>query len=71
MIREGVQTWQPKRGADWQGLLTKVAGTGPSPWVLYTAASAALVVILLVAFLVGSYLHIGALAPQPIPSNLH
>jgi hypothetical protein len=69
-IREGVQSWQPRRGADWPGLLMKVAGNGPSPWILYTSASAALVVILVAAFLVGSYFHIGALAPQSIPSNL-
>ena len=34
-------------------------------------ASVALVVILISAFIVGSYLQIGALAPQPIPSNFH
>jgi hypothetical protein len=50
----------------------KVAGTGPSPWLTYSVASAALVVILISAFIVGSYLQIGALAPQqPIPSNFH
>ena len=71
MIRDGVQAWQPSRGADWPDLLMRVAGSGPSALVLYSAASAALVVILVVAFLVGSYLQIGALAPQPIPSHLH
>ena len=70
LVRVGVQAWQPRRGPDFSDLLLR-AGAGPSPWVLYTAASAALVVILLVAFLVGSYLQIGALAPQPIPSNIH
>jgi len=70
-IREGVQAWQPSRGADWPDLLTRIAGSGPSALVLYSAASAALVVILVVAFLVGSYLQIGALAPQSIPSHLH
>lgn len=43
----------------------------PSPLVLYTVASVALVVILVAAFIVGSALHIGALAPQPINSNIH
>jgi len=70
MVRGGVQAWQPRRGPDFSDLLLR-AGAGPSPWVLYTAASAALVVILLVAFLVGSYLQIGALAPQPLPANIH
>ncbi len=55
MIRNTVESWRPQRG----------------PWLLYTAASAALVVILLAAFLVGSALQIGALGPQPVPSNLH
>ncbi len=71
MIRDGVQAWQPRRGPDWPELLMRIAGSGPSTWVLYTAASAALVVILVTAFLVGSYLGIGALAPQPIPEHLH
>ncbi len=70
-IRSGVQAWQPRRGPDFSGLMLRVSGSGPSPWLLYTAASAALVVILLAAFLVGSYLQIGALAPQPVPANLH
>ncbi len=70
-VREGVESWRPRRGADWQDLMLRVAGAGPSPWVLYTVASAALVVILLSAFIVGSMLQIGALAPQPINSNLH
>lgn len=71
MIRSGVQAWQPRRGPDFSAFMSLAAGSGPSPWVLYTAASAALVVIILVAFLVGSWLQIGALAPQPVPANLH
>ncbi len=71
LVREGIQSWQPPRGPDWPGLLMRVAGSGPSPWLLYSVASAALVVILVTAFIVGSYLQIGALAPQPIPSNFH
>ncbi len=71
MIRDGVQTWQPRRGADWPDLLMRIAGSGPPTWVLYTTASAALVVILVTAFLVGSYLGIGALAPQSIPEHIH
>jgi energy-converting hydrogenase Eha subunit F len=51
--------------------MSKVAGNGPPPWMLYSVASVALVVILISAFIVGSYLQIGALAPQPIPSNFH
>lgn len=70
-VREGIQSWQPRRGPDWPGLLMQAAGSGPSPWLLYSVASAALVVILVAAFIVGSYLQIGALAPQPIPSNFH
>jgi len=69
-IRDGVQSWRPKRGPDWQDLMSRV-GSGPSPLVLYTVASAALVVILILAFILGSALQIGALAPQPIHSNIH
>ena len=69
-VRGGVQAWQPRRGPDFADLMARVAGAGPSPWVLYTAASAALVVILLAAFLVGSYFQIGALA-QPVPASVH
>jgi hypothetical protein len=69
MIRDGVESWRPRRGPDWQDLMSKVRGSGPSTWLLYTVASAALVVILISAFIVGSALHIGALAPQPIHSN--
>jgi hypothetical protein len=71
MVRDGVQAWQPRKGSDWPDLLMRLAESGPPAWALYTAASAALVVILVVAFLVGSYLGIGALAPQPIPEHLH
>jgi hypothetical protein len=70
MLREGVETWVPRRGPDWMGLMARVAGNGPSPLMLYSVASAALVVILVTAFIIGSYLQIGALAPQPVNSNL-
>ena len=70
IVREGVESWRPQRGADWQDLMLRL-GAGPAPLVLYTVASAALVVILLAAFILGSALHIGALAPQPIPSTIH
>ena len=69
-VREGVESWRPRRGPDWNDLMERVGG-GPAPWVLYTVASAALVVILLLAFIVGSDLGIGALAPQPINSTIH
>lgn len=71
MIRSEVESWTPRRGPDWSGLLIRIAGTGPSPWVVYMAASAALVVILVGAFLVGSWLQLGALAPQPVQVHLH
>lgn len=70
MIREGVETWAPRSGPDWPGFLARVAGNGPSPLMLYSVASAALVVILIAAFVVGSYLQIGALAPQPVNTHL-
>lgn len=70
IIREGVQSWRPRRGPDWQDLITRV-GSGPSPLAVYAVASAALIVILVAAYIVGSALQIGALAPQPIPANLH
>jgi hypothetical protein len=50
--------------------MIRLAAAGPAPWVIYAAASAALVVILLTAFVVGSYLQIGALAPQPIDTHV-
>ncbi|HSP08580.1 MAG TPA: hypothetical protein VLU92_03160 [Candidatus Dormibacteraeota bacterium] len=46
--------------------MVRLAGSGPSPWVVYAAASAVLVVILVSAYLVGSWLQVGALA-QPVP----
>ncbi len=70
MIRTTVDTWSPRRGPDWSDLMVRIAGTGPPAWLLYTTASAALVVILLAAFLVGSALHLGGLAPQSVPANL-
>lgn len=69
MIRAGVQAWQPRRSPDFSNLLAR-AGAGPSPWVLYAMASAALVVILLVAFLVGPYFGVDSLS-QPVPASVH
>ena len=71
MIRAEVETWKPRRGPDWSDLMIRLAAAGPSPWVIYTTASAALVVILIGAFLVGSWLQVGALAPQPIVTHVH
>jgi hypothetical protein len=71
MIRAEVDTWKPRRGPDWSDLMIRLAAAGPSPWVIYTAASAALVVILVGAFILGSWLQIGALAPQPISTHVH
>jgi hypothetical protein len=71
MIRSEVDTWKPRHGPDWPEILMRLAASGPSPWVIYTAASAALVVILLSAFLVGSYFQVGALGPPPVESNIH
>jgi hypothetical protein len=51
--------------------MVRMARTGPPAWLLYTSASAALVVILVAAFLIGSALQLGALAPQPVPGNIH
>jgi hypothetical protein len=70
IVREGVQSWRPRRGPDWPDLIARVS-SGPSPWAVYTVASAALIVILIAAYIVGSVLQIGALAPQPINANLH
>ncbi len=70
MIRAEVETWKPRRGPEWSDLMIRIAAAGPSPWVVYTTASAALVVILVAAFLVGSWLQIGALAPQPVQVHL-
>jgi hypothetical protein len=70
MIRAEVDSWTPRRGPDWTDILIRIAGTGPSPWVVYASASAALVVILIAAYLVGSALQLGALAP-PAQVHLH
>ena len=71
MIRSTVDEWRPRRGPDWSDLMVRIAGTGPPAWVLYMSASAALVVILIAAYIIGSALELGALAPQSIPSNIH
>jgi hypothetical protein len=70
MIRAEVETWKPQRGPEWSDLMIRLAAAGPSLWVVYTTASAALVVILFAAFLVGSWLQLGALAPQPVQVHL-
>lgn len=70
MVRADVEGWKPRRGPDWSDLMIRLAAAGPSPWVVYTTASAALVVILFAAFLVGSWFEIGALAPQPAQVHL-
>jgi hypothetical protein len=67
MIRAEVETWTPRRGPDWPDILVRLAGAGPSPWLVYAGASAILVVILVSAYLIGSWLQLGALAPQPVP----
>jgi len=71
MIRAEVDSWTPRKGPDWTDVLIRIAGSGPSPWVVYTAASACLVVILIAAFIVGSALQLGALAPPPAQVHLH
>jgi hypothetical protein len=70
MIRTTVDNWSPRRGPDWSDLMVRIAGTGPPAWLLYTTASAALVIILIAAYVIGSALHLGALAPQPIPGHI-
>jgi hypothetical protein len=70
MIRTTVDEWSPRRGPDWSDLMVRIAGTGPPAWLLYTTASAALVIILVAAYLIGSAFHLGALAPQPIPGHI-
>ena len=71
MVRAEVDSWTPRRGPDWSDILIRLAGTGPSPWVVYATASAALVVILIAAYLIGSVLQLGALAPQPVDVQIH
>lgn len=71
MIRSEVESWSPSRGPDWSDILIRIASSGPSPWVVYTTASAALVLILVGAFLVGSWLQLGALATQPVQVHIH
>ena len=70
MIRAEVDSWTPRKGPDWTDVLIRIAGSGPSPWVVYTAASVCLVVILMAAYIVGSALQIGALGPPP-PAQVH
>ena len=71
MVRAEVDSWTPRKGPDWTDILIRIAGTGPSPWVVYTTASAALVVILIAAYLIGSALQLGALATPPAQVHLH
>ena len=71
MVRAEVESWTPRRGPDWTDILIRMAGTGPSPWVVYTTASAALVVILVAAYVIGSALQLGALATPPAQVHLH
>jgi hypothetical protein len=71
MIRVEVETWKPRRGPDWSELMVRLAATGPAPWVVYTTASAALVVILVGAFLIGSWFQLGGLGLEPIESHVH
>ena len=71
MIRTTVDSWTPRHGPDWPDVLIRLADSGPPAWLLYTAASAALVVILVAAFLIGSALQLGALGPQPVIVHLH
>jgi hypothetical protein len=66
MIRAEVETWTPRRGPDWSDMMVRLAGSGPAPWIVYTTASAVLVVILVTAYLVGSWLQLGGLGPQPV-----
>ena len=70
MIRSEIETWTPRRGPDWTDILIRMAGSGPSPWMIYTTASAALVVILMTAFIIGSALQIGGFASQQ-PTQVH
>jgi hypothetical protein len=69
-IRAEVETWIPRRGPDWSDMMIRLAAAGPSPWIVYSIASAAMVVILITAFMLGSWLQIGALAPQPIDTHV-
>ena len=71
MIRSEVESWTPRRGPDWPDILIRIASSGPSTWVVYAAASAALVVILIAAFLVGSALDLGGLGLQPAQVHLN
>jgi len=70
MIRAEVDSWTPRKGPDWTDVLIRIAGSGPSPWVVYTTASVAMVVILIAAYLVGSALQLGALGPPPAQVHL-
>jgi hypothetical protein len=72
MIRAEVETWKPRRGPDWSDMMIRLAAAGPSPWVVYSAASAALVVIIVSAFLLGSWFQLGGLGlQQPVQVNVH
>jgi hypothetical protein len=65
MIRAEVETWNPRRGPDWSDFMLRLAAAGPAPWVVYTTASAALMVILFGAFLIGSWFQLGGLGLEP------
>jgi hypothetical protein len=70
LVRAEVDSWTPRKGPDWTDILIRIAGTGPSPWVVYSTASAALVVILIAAYVIGSALQLGALATPPAQVHL-
>ena len=70
MIRSTVESWSPRRGPDWPGVLIRIAGQAPPVWLVYSAASVVLVVILVAFYIVGSDLGLGALGPQPVPVQL-
>ena len=68
-LRDEVDGWKPRRGPDYRDLMARVGG-GLNRWTFYPAMSALLILILILAFLVMTTLHIGSLGGQPIHAQL-
>jgi hypothetical protein len=68
-LRAEIGGWKPRRGPDFRELVAR-AEASVSLWVFYPAASAALILILLGAFIVMTTLHIGSLGGQPVHAQL-
>lgn len=68
-IRSDVSSWTPRRGPRWAALEDDARQRPVQIFRLYALAGAALVVILVGAFLAMSALNVGSFAGQPVVSS--